>query len=65
MADGMTYNARVYRTEVYKGSEVTTYVTGMTVRAINPASHATTAATSQLWAGVHARGTGHRCTRRR
>src|SRR5215471_3011179 len=25
MADGTTYDARVYRTEVYKGSEVTTY----------------------------------------
>jgi hypothetical protein len=25
MADGMTYDARVYKTEVYKGSEVTTY----------------------------------------
>ena len=25
MTDGTTYDARVYRTEVYKGSEVTTY----------------------------------------
>ncbi len=25
MIDGATYDARVYRTEVYKGSEVTTY----------------------------------------
>ena len=25
MSDGTTYDARVYRTEVYKGSEVTTY----------------------------------------
>ena len=25
MSDAITYNARVYRTEVYKGSEVTTY----------------------------------------
>ena len=25
MSDGTTYDVRVYRTEVYKGSEVTTY----------------------------------------
>jgi hypothetical protein len=25
MSDGTTYDARVYRTEVYKGKEVTTY----------------------------------------
>jgi hypothetical protein len=25
MSDGTTYDARVYRTEVYKGAEVTTY----------------------------------------
>ncbi len=31
MSDGLTYDARVYRTEVYKGKAVTTYHVGWKV----------------------------------